>query len=56
MSWANGPSSPASCIGFTRPLTDDTATGNDTEERGVTGGETALAEANSRPADAARFK
>jgi len=30
------------------PLTDDTATGNGTEERGVTGGETALAEANTR--------
>src|ERR1700730_263049 len=30
------------------PLTDDTATGNGTEERGVTGGETALAEANPR--------
>ena len=30
------------------PLTDDTATGNRTEERGVTGGETALAEANAR--------
>ena len=28
-------------------LTDDTATGNGTEERGVTGGETALAEANA---------
>ena len=32
------------------PLTDDTATGNGTEERGVTGGETALAEANARAA------
>src|ERR1700732_4877199 len=30
------------------PLADDTATGNGTEERGVTGGETALAEANTR--------
>src|SRR6202030_2605512 len=30
------------------PLTDDTATGNGTEERGVTGGETALAEASTR--------
>jgi hypothetical protein len=29
------------------PLTDDTATGNGTEERGVTGGEAALAEANT---------
>ena len=29
------------------PLTDDTATGNGTEERGVTGGETALAEVNT---------
>jgi hypothetical protein len=32
------------------PLTDDTATGDGTEERGVTGGETALAEANARAA------
>ena len=32
------------------PLTDDTGTGNGTEERGVTGGETALAEANARAA------
>ena len=32
------------------PLTDDTATGNGMEERGVTGGETALAEANARAA------
>jgi hypothetical protein len=47
MSLANGPSSPASCIGFT-PLTDETGTGNGTEERGVTGGETTLAEANTR--------
>jgi hypothetical protein len=31
------------------PLTDDTATGNGTEERGVTGGETALAEAIHAP-------
>jgi hypothetical protein len=30
------------------PLTDDTGTGNGTQERGVTGGETALAEANAR--------
>jgi len=30
------------------PLTDDTGTGNGTEERGVTGGETALAEASTR--------
>ena len=30
------------------PLADDTGTGNGTEERGVTGGETALAEANTR--------
>src|SRR5436190_9008455 len=30
------------------PLTDDTATGNGTEERGVTGGETALTQANTR--------
>ena len=29
------------------PLADDTGTGNGTEERGVTGGETALAEANA---------
>ena len=29
------------------PLADDTGTGNGTEERGVTGGETALAEANT---------
>ena len=29
-------------------LTDDTGTGNGTEERGVTGGETALAEASTR--------
>ena len=48
MSSANGPSSPASCIGFTRPLADDTGTGNGTGERGVTGGETALAEASTR--------
>ena len=32
------------------PLADDTGTGNGTEERGVTGGETALAEANARAA------
>src|SRR4051794_24961365 len=32
------------------PLTDDTGTGNGTEERGVTGGETAIAEANARAA------
>jgi hypothetical protein len=32
------------------PLADDTGTGNGTEERGVTGGETALAEANTRTA------
>ena len=31
-------------------LTDDTATGNGTEERGVTGGETALTQANARAA------
>ena len=40
------------------PLTDDTATGNGTEERGVTGGETALAEANTRatkPASLRRY-
>ena len=30
------------------PLADDTGTGNGTEERGVTGGETALAEASTR--------
>ena len=30
------------------PLTDDTGTGNGTEERGVTGSETARAEANTR--------
>jgi hypothetical protein len=30
------------------PLTDDTGTGNGTKERGVTGGETALAEATAR--------
>jgi hypothetical protein len=30
------------------PLTDDTGTGNGTEERGVTGGETALTQANTR--------
>ena len=30
------------------PLTDDTATGNGPEERGVTGGETALTQANTR--------
>jgi hypothetical protein len=30
------------------PLTEDTGTGNGIEERGVTGGETALAEANAR--------
>ena len=30
------------------PLTDDTGTGNGTEERGVTRGETAVAEANAR--------
>ena len=30
------------------PLMDDTGTGNGTEERGVTGGETALAEASTR--------
>jgi len=30
------------------PLADDTGTGNDTEVRGVTGGETALAEAHAR--------
>jgi hypothetical protein len=30
------------------PLTDDTGTGNGTEERGVTGGEPALAEATTR--------
>jgi hypothetical protein len=29
-------------------LTDDTGTGNGTEERGVTGGETAIAEENAR--------
>src|SRR6202040_4009770 len=49
MSWANGPSSPAMHRVYP-PLTDDTATGNGTEERGVTGGETALAEANARAA------
>jgi len=32
------------------PLADDARTGNGTEERGVTGGETALAEANARAA------
>jgi hypothetical protein len=32
------------------PLADDTGTGNGTEERGVTGGETALAEASTRAA------
>ena len=37
------------------PLTDDTATGNGTEERGVTGGETALAEANTRGRVCSRF-
>ena len=47
MSSANGPSSPASCIGFTRPWRM-TGTGNGTEERGVTGGETTLAEASTR--------
>src|ERR1700687_4684420 len=30
------------------PLADDPGTGNSTEERGVTGGETALAEASTR--------
>jgi hypothetical protein len=30
------------------PLADDTGTGNGTEERGVTGGETALTQANTR--------
>jgi hypothetical protein len=50
MSSANGPSSPASCIGFYPPLADDTGTGNGTEERAVTGGETALAEAHARAA------
>ena len=30
------------------PLTDDTGTSNGTKERGVTGGETALAEATAR--------
>ena len=30
------------------PLADDAGTGNGTEERGVTGGETALAEASTR--------
>src|SRR5205085_4059221 len=30
------------------PLTDDTGTGNGTEERGVTRGETAVADANAR--------
>ena len=30
------------------PLADDTGTGNGTEERGVTGGETALADASTR--------
>ena len=30
------------------PLADDTGTGNGTEERGVTGGETARAEASTR--------
>src|SRR5258708_35343037 len=39
---------PGDLHGFSPPLTDDTATGNGTEERGVTGGETALAEANTR--------
>src|SRR6202048_2582174 len=47
MSWANGPSSPAMHRVYPH-RTDDTATGNGTEERGVTGGETALAEANTR--------
>jgi hypothetical protein len=32
------------------PLADDTGTGNGTEERAVTGGETALAEASTRAA------
>jgi hypothetical protein len=32
------------------PLTDDTGTGNGTEERAVTGGETAVAQANARAA------
>jgi len=32
------------------PLADDTGTGNGMEERGVTGGETALAEASTRAA------
>ena len=32
------------------PLADDTGTGNGTEERAVTGGETALAEAHARAA------
>jgi len=32
------------------PLADDTGTGNGTEERGVTGGETAVAQANARAA------
>jgi hypothetical protein len=30
------------------PLADNTGTGNGTEERGVTGGETALADASTR--------
>ena len=37
MSSANGPSSPANCIGFTRSLTEDTDTANGTGERAVTG-------------------
>ena len=32
------------------PLADDPGTGNGTEERGVTGGETAVAQANARAA------
>ena len=48
MSSANGLSSPASLHRVYPPLTDDTGKGNGTEGRGVTGGETALAEANTR--------
>ena len=48
MSSANGPSSPANCIGFTRPWRMTPARGTGTEERGVTGGEPALAEATTR--------
>jgi hypothetical protein len=47
MSSASGPSSLVSSIGFTPPITVDNDTGNGTGERAVTGGDTALVEANA---------